>query len=98
MLMDEPESALSPQRQLALLVRMSNLLKTASVQFIVATHSPILMTFPGASILSLDQGKLQDVSLEETSHYHITRGILEEPERYWRHLQSAEEGEDPDVT
>ena len=56
-------------------------------QFIIATHSPILMTFPETTILSLDGGHVHEVSLEETQHYQITRGILEAPERYWRHLK-----------
>ena len=55
-------------------------------QAIIATHSPVLMTFPGATILSLDDGRIRPVRLEETSHYEITRGILACPERYWKHL------------
>ena len=85
-LMDEPESALSPQRQLALLVRMSDLVADGDTQFIVATHSPILMTFPGAEIISLDLGKPKRIPLQETSHYRITKGILDSPERYWKYL------------
>ena len=56
-------------------------------QFVIATHSPILMTFPGATILSLDDGDIHEITLEETQHYQITKGILESPERYWRHLR-----------
>ena len=74
--MDEPESALSPQRQLALLVRMSELVAADNTQFVIATHSPILLTFPGADIVSFDQVPPRSVTLEETSHYLITRGIL----------------------
>ena len=85
-LMDEPESALSPQRQLALLYRMAKLAQEGEVQLVIATHSPIFLTFPGATILSFTDGTLSEVSLEQTSHYQITRGILENPERYWRHL------------
>jgi predicted ATPase len=85
-LMDEPESALSPQRQLALLIRMRELAMARRTQFIVATHSPILLTYPGAQILSFDVTPIRPVTLEDTSHYRITRGILEEPERYWRLL------------
>lgn len=87
-IMDEPESALSPQRQLSLLARMAQLVAEGNTQFIIATHSPILMTFPGAEILSLDQVPPKVTSLEDTPHYQITRGILESPERYWRHLLS----------
>ena len=86
-LMDEPEAALSPQRQLALLARMADLVDEGATQFIVATHSPILMTLPGAQIVSFDDPGLPDVRLEDTSHYQITRGLLDCPERYWKHLR-----------
>ena len=85
-LMDEPESALSPQRQLALLTRMAQLVEAGASQSIVATHSPILLTYPGADLVSFDEAPPRSVRLEETSHYQITRGILEAPERYWRLL------------
>ena len=85
-IMDEPESALSPQRQLALLARMAQLVTGGNTQFVIATHSPILLTFPHADIVSFDETPLRGVRLEDTSHYQITRGILETPERYWRLL------------
>jgi predicted ATPase len=85
-LMDEPESALSPQRQLALLALIHDHVMSGTSQFVIATHSPILMTFPGAQIVCFDTGKLSPTSLEETSHYQVTRGILERPELYWKHL------------
>jgi predicted ATPase len=87
-LMDEPEAALSPQRQLALLARMADLVAAGATQFIIATHSPVLLTFPGAQIVNFDDPTLSDVRLEDTSHYQITRGILDCPERYWQHLRS----------
>jgi predicted ATPase len=85
-IMDEPEAALSPQRQLSLLTRMSQLVDSGKTQFIIATHSPILMTFPDAEIVTLDKLPPSRIGLRETSHYQITRGILESPERYWKHL------------
>ena len=85
-LMDEPESALSPQRQLTLLALMYQLVQSGATQIIAATHSPILLTYPGAAIISFEGGNLRRVKLEDTSHYQITRGILNEPQRYWRHL------------
>ena len=88
-LFDEPESALSPQRQLVLLAHMSNLLDSGPAQFIVATHSPILLTFPGAQILSFDGSEVRRVALEETSHFHITKGILQNPASYWKHLRQS---------
>jgi predicted ATPase len=59
--LDEPESALSPQRQLALLVLMHELVAEGRSQFVVATHSPILMTYPGAAIISFDNDELRPV-------------------------------------
>lgn len=85
-LMDEPESALSPQRQLALLARVADLAREGHSQFIIATHSAILLTFPSAEIISFDDPGLGRIPLEDTAHYQITRGILDAPERYWRHL------------
>lgn len=87
LLFDEPESALSPQRQLSLLAHMSMLVANGDSQFIIATHSPILMTFPGATILAFDGDAIQQVSLEDTSHFQITKGILHNPASYWKHLQ-----------
>jgi predicted ATPase len=90
-LFDEPESALSPQRQLVLLAHMSAMVATGNAQFIVATHSPILLTFPEAQLLSFDGDSVRSVSLEDTSHYQITRGILQNPAAYWKHLQASVE-------
>jgi len=90
-LLDEPESALSPQRQLALLAQMSMLVAAGKSQFIIATHSPILLTFPGAQILSFDSDALHPIALDETSHFQITKGILQNPAVYWKHLQATED-------
>jgi predicted ATPase len=90
-LMDEPESALSPQRQLTLMVRIARLVARGDVQVIIATHSPILLTFPNATILSFDDDTISPVRIEETSHFQIAKGILEAPERYWRELLRDEE-------
>jgi predicted ATPase len=87
LLFDEPESALSPQRQLALLAQMAMLVAEGATQFIIATHSPILLTFPGAQILAFDGDSVRQVALEDTSHFQITKGILHNPGAYWRHLQ-----------
>ncbi len=85
-LMDEPESALSPQRQLTLLARMAQMVAEGETQFVIATHSPILLTFPGADIVSFDTAPLASVRLEDTSHYQITKGLLDHPASFWRHL------------
>jgi predicted ATPase len=92
LVMDEPEAALSPQRQLALLAQLHAFLESRNTQVFIATHSPILMTFPGASLLQIAEGGVAPVRLEDTSHYQITRGILEHPERYWQHLAGAPSG------
>jgi predicted ATPase len=91
-LLDEPESALSPQRQLVLLAHMWRLTSAGSSQFIIATHSPILLTFPGADLVTFDGPTLARVKLEETSHYQITRGILQSAESYWKHLRAVGDG------
>ena len=96
-LFDEPESALSPQRQLALLAHMAALVATCKAQFIVATHSPILLTVPGCQILSFDGDAVREVSLEETSLYQITRGILQDPAVYWKHLQAVADEAPPNM-
>jgi predicted ATPase len=90
-LLDEPESALSPQRQLVLLAHMWSQVSAGKSQFIVATHSPILLTFPGADLVTFDGGTLARVKLEDTSHYQITRGILHNAESYWKHLRVIDE-------
>jgi predicted ATPase len=92
LLFDEPESALSPQRQLALLAHMSALAARGHAQFIVATHSPILLTFPDAQILSFDGDCVAPIALEETTHFQITSGILQNPAVYWRHLRPQSTG------
>jgi len=89
-LLDEPESALSPQRQLALLSEMHRLAEGGNTQFIIATHSPILLTYPESEIVSFDDSRLPIVAIEETSHFQITRGILQNPDNYWHHLLSGE--------
>jgi len=83
--LDEPEAALSPQRQLALLARMHQLVGQGC-QFIVSTHSPILMAYPQATIYALDRDGIQDVAYEDTEHYAITRAFLQNPGRILRTL------------
>jgi predicted ATPase len=69
---------------------MDQLVSEGHSQFIIATHSPILLTFPGAEILSFDGDKVQRVKLEDTPQFQITKGILDSPERYWKHLKSSD--------
>ena len=77
-ILDEPEAALSPSRQLAVLSRMHQLVNNQS-QFIVATHSPILMAYPGARIYHIDRSGIYPVNYTETEHYEITRTFLNNP-------------------
>lgn len=74
-LFDEPEAALSPTRQLAAIGAIDQLVKKNS-QFIIATHSPILMAYPNATIYSLSSNGIQKIKYEETEHYIITKRFL----------------------
>jgi predicted ATPase len=85
-LLDEPEAPLSPQSQLALMVMMQDML-AQDAQFIVATHSPILLAFPGATIYSFDRTPAEVVPYAELEHVVLTRDFLNAPERYLRALR-----------
>ncbi|MBR4019303.1 MAG: AAA family ATPase [Clostridia bacterium] len=84
-IMDEPEAALSPQRLLTLLVMMDELVKKRS-QFIIATHSPIIMAFPGADIIQFSEKGMERVSYRETESYRITKQFMDDPERMIKYL------------
>jgi predicted ATPase len=79
-ILDEPEAALSPQRQLAVLARIHDLVQDDS-QFIIATHSPILMAYPEAIIYACGAAGVVRTSYEETEHYQVTRDFLLNPQR-----------------
>jgi predicted ATPase len=85
---DEPEAALSPQRQLSLLSIIHELSKNHAAQFIIATHSPLLLAYPNATIYSCDGDELQQISYKDTMHYQITKQFLDNPELYLRNLFS----------
>lgn len=87
-LLDEPEAALSPQRQLSLLARMHALVGEGA-QFLIATHSPILMAFPDALIYQLSTNGIERIAFEDTEHFQITRDFLNNRERYFKHLFST---------
>lgn len=92
-ILDEPESALSPQRQLALLARIHQLVSSGS-QLIISTHSPILMAYPQARILLLDPTGIREVRYEDTEHYIVTRAFLQDPASTLRRIfADAEAGE-----
>jgi predicted ATPase len=86
-LFDEPEAALSPTRQMSLLAAMHQLVEKGS-QFIIATHSPILLGYPAATIYLLTEGAIAPVAYTETEHYVITKSFLNNPEGMLRELLS----------
>ena len=85
-ILDEPEAALSPQRQLTLLSIIHELVEERASQFVIATHSPILMAYPNALIYRLGSSGIERVAYEDTEHYSITRDFLNSPERYFKRL------------
>lgn len=85
-LLDEPEAALSPMRQLAFLRILRDLDTAGQTQIIMATHSPILMAYPGAQVLSLDGGTNREVRYDETGHFATMKQFLADPERTLKHL------------
>jgi predicted ATPase len=89
-LLDEPEAALSPNRQLAALAVIDRLVKEGA-QFIIATHSPILLAYPRAKILSFDGTGIAEISYEDTEHYAVTRDFLNHyPRRLEQLLDDAD--------
>lgn len=84
-ILDEPEAALSPMRLLTLMAEMNSLVKDDS-QFIIATHSPILMAFPNAEILEFSQNGIKSVNYQDTQHFQITKRFLENPEKMLQYL------------
>ena len=84
-LFDEPEAALSPMRQLTLLAEIDRLVKSGS-QLIIATHSPILMAYPGACIYELSEQGIDKVAYRDTEHYRMTKQFLDDPERMIKYL------------
>ena len=84
-ILDEPEAALSPSRQFSLISHINRLVKSGS-QFIIATHSPVLMAYPEADIFVLSESGITLTPYEQTEHYILTRQFLENPKRMMRYL------------
>jgi predicted ATPase len=84
-ILDEPEAALSPQRQLAFLGRLHQLVRAGS-QLVISTHSPILMAYPEAKIFVLDRSGIEETRYEDTEHYAVTRVFLNDPARMLRDI------------
>jgi predicted ATPase len=90
--LDEPEAALSPQRQLEFLVLIDELVRRNS-QLIIATHSPIIMSYPRATIYSFSARGIQPIAYRDTEHYRITKQFLDSPERMLGHLLAGDENQ-----
>jgi len=89
-ILDEPEAALSPQRQLSFLVSLDHLARGQNCQFIIATHSPIILAYPQAIIYALGPDGPTKVAYEDTEHYALTRDFLLNRDRYLRRLLTEE--------
>jgi predicted ATPase len=86
-LLDEPEAALSPQRQLAFLVLLHDVLrKHKDAQFIISTHSPVLLGYPGAQILSFDEGQLHEIQYDDTAPMQIVRRFVNHRDSFLKEL------------
>jgi predicted ATPase len=85
-LLDEPEAPLSPMRQLGLLAMLKMMVEEQNAQFVIATHSPMLMAFPSATIYSFDAQVIRQVAYHEVEHVQVMKSFLESPQRYLRHL------------
>jgi predicted ATPase len=88
--LDEPEAALSPSRQLAFLARLHELVRKRS-QFVIATHSPILMGYPHARLLQLASDGIREVRYEDTEHFQVTRSFLLRRDAMLRELLADDE-------
>lgn len=83
--LDEPEAALSPQRQLSLLLQIYTAVNSGA-QFLIASHSPILLGYPGADIVSFDSGTIHSISYEQTKSYQITEMFIRDRKYFLRKL------------
>lgn len=89
-ILDEPEAALSPLKQMSVLSIMDRLVQENS-QFIIATHSPIIMSYPDAVIYQLSEDGIIEVSYQDTEHFRISRDFLNNPDRMLRILLSEQQ-------
>lgn len=85
-ILDEPEAALSPARVLAFMSVINNLDRSGRAQFLIATHSPMLMCYPGATIYQFDESGVRETNYEDTEHFYLTKSFLDNPAAYLRHL------------
>ena len=87
--LDEPEAALSPQRELEFLILLDSIVGQES-QLIIATHSPIIMSYPNSQIYSFGESGIQPIAYVDTEHYRVTKSFLENPQRMLSHLLGHE--------
>ncbi|GAA3965496.1 AAA family ATPase [Mucilaginibacter dorajii] len=85
-ILDEPEAALSPARVLAFMSVIHELEQSGRAQFLIATHSPMLICYPGATIYQFDEDGVRETSYEDTEHFYLTKSFLDNPKLYLRHL------------
>jgi len=88
-LLDEPEAALSPLKQLSLIYFLNEHLQSFRSQFIITTHSPILMAYPGAKVYEVRENDIEEVHFSETEHYSMTKSFLNNPSAYLRFLNNS---------
>ena len=84
-ILDEPEAALSPLRQMSMLARINALVNQGS-QFIISTHSPVIMAYPNAKIVQMTEDGMSESKLEDTNHYLIMKQFFEDKDRLLHHL------------
>lgn len=87
-ILDEPEAALSPARVLAFMAIISQLERNGRAQFLIATHSPMLICYPGATIYQFDDAGVHETKHEDTEHFYLTKSFLNNPALYLRHLMN----------
>lgn len=87
-LLDEPEAALSPSKQLSFIYFLNNHLQHYNSQFLIATHSPMLIAYPGATIYEITNESMKPTALENTDHYSVTKSFLNNPNSFLRHFDT----------
>lgn len=87
-ILDEPEAALSPARILAFMSVIHQLEQSGRAQFLIATHSPMLICYPGAIIYQFDENGIRETSYQDTEHFHLTKSFLDNPALYLHHLMN----------
>ena len=87
-ILDEPEAALSPARVLAFMTVIHELEQSGRAQFLIATHSPILICYPGATIYQFDENGVHETGYQDTEHFSLTKSFLDNPALYLRHLMN----------